>query len=53
MAVWDDVGSIGRGRWVSRVAALVLAGQMRVRDLLVEGRQVVLRWDVVVDGGGR
>jgi cytosine/adenosine deaminase-related metal-dependent hydrolase len=40
LAVWDVGGLEAAGAW-DPVAALVLAGPMRVRDLLVEGRQVV------------
>ena len=43
VAVWDMTGIEAAGSW-DRVA-LLLAGPMRVRDLFVEGRQVV--------GGGR
>jgi cytosine/adenosine deaminase-related metal-dependent hydrolase len=40
LAIWDVGGLEAAGAW-DPVAALVLAGPMRVRDLLVEGRQVV------------
>ena len=40
LAVWDVSGLEAAGAW-DPVAALVLAGPMKVRDLLVEGRQVV------------
>jgi cytosine/adenosine deaminase-related metal-dependent hydrolase len=39
IAVWDVSGVESAGSWDA--AALVLAGPTRVRDLLVEGRQVV------------
>ena len=40
IAVWDVRGVQAAGAW-DAVAALVLCGPMRVRDLLVEGRAVV------------
>jgi cytosine/adenosine deaminase-related metal-dependent hydrolase len=40
IAVWDMRGVQAAGAW-DAVAALVLCGPMRVRDLLVEGRAVV------------
>ena len=40
IAVWDLSGIEAAGSW-DPVAALVLCGPMRVRDLFVEGRQVV------------
>ncbi len=40
IAVWDLTGIEAAGAW-DPVAALVLCGPMRVRDLFVEGRQVV------------
>jgi len=40
IAVWDMRGIEAAGAW-DPVAALVLCGPMRVRDLLVEGRRVV------------
>jgi cytosine/adenosine deaminase-related metal-dependent hydrolase len=40
VAVWDLTGLEAAGAW-DPVAALVLCGPMRVRDLLVEGRRVV------------
>ena len=40
IAVWDVSGIESAGAW-DPVAALVLAGPMRVRDLFVEGRPVV------------
>jgi cytosine/adenosine deaminase-related metal-dependent hydrolase len=39
LAVWDVSGIESAGSWDA--AALVLAGPTRVRDLFVEGRQVV------------
>ena len=39
IAIWDVSGSESAGSWDP--AALLLAGPMRVRDLFVEGRQVV------------
>jgi len=52
LAVWDVSGLEAAGAW-DPVAALVLAGPMRVRDLLVEGRQVVRDGHVVtVEVGG-
>lgn len=40
IAVWDMRGIEAAGAW-DPVAALVLCGPMRVRDLLVEGRRIV------------
>lgn len=40
IAVWDLAGLESAGAW-DPVAALLLAGPQRVRDLLVEGREVV------------
>ncbi|MEY3308456.1 MAG: hypothetical protein RLZZ413_2494, partial [Pseudomonadota bacterium] len=40
IAVWDVSGIEAAGSW-DPVAALVLCGPMRVRDLFVEGRRVV------------
>ncbi len=40
IAIWDVSGIEGAGSW-DLVASLVLCGPTRVRDLLVEGRQVV------------
>jgi cytosine/adenosine deaminase-related metal-dependent hydrolase len=40
LAIWDMSGIEAAGSW-DPVAALVLCGPMRVRDLIVEGRQVV------------
>lgn len=40
LAVWDMSGIEAAGSW-DPVAALVLCGPTRVRDLIVEGRQVV------------
>ncbi|HEX9859257.1 MAG TPA: 8-oxoguanine deaminase, partial [Paracoccaceae bacterium] len=40
IAVWDVSGVEAAGAW-DPVAALILCGPARVRDLLVEGRQVV------------
>ncbi len=40
IAVWDVSGIEAAGTW-DPVAALILCGPMRVRDLFVEGRQVV------------
>ncbi|MCX7671759.1 MAG: amidohydrolase family protein, partial [Anaerolineae bacterium] len=40
VAVWDVSGIAAAGAW-DAVAALVLCGPGRVRDLFVEGRQVV------------
>jgi cytosine/adenosine deaminase-related metal-dependent hydrolase len=40
VAVWDMSGIETAGSW-DPVAALILCGPMRVRDLFVEGRQVV------------
>ena len=40
VAVWDVSGIEAAGAW-DPVAALILCGPARVRDLLVEGRQVV------------
>jgi cytosine/adenosine deaminase-related metal-dependent hydrolase len=40
LAIWDVSGIAAAGAW-DPVAALVLAGPFQVRDLIVEGRQVV------------
>ncbi|MGB7270664.1 MAG: 8-oxoguanine deaminase [Albidovulum sp.] len=40
IAIWDVSGIEAAGSW-DPVAALILCGPMRVRDLFVEGRQVV------------
>jgi len=40
IAIWDMTGINNAGAW-DMVAALVLCGPQRVRDLLVEGRRVV------------
>jgi cytosine/adenosine deaminase-related metal-dependent hydrolase len=40
IAIWDVSGIEGAGSW-DPVASLVLCGPTRVRDLIVEGRQVV------------
>ena len=40
LAIWDVAGLEAAGAW-DPVAALVLCGPFRVRDLLVEGRRVV------------
>jgi cytosine/adenosine deaminase-related metal-dependent hydrolase len=40
LAIWDMTGIEAAGNWDS-VAALVLCGPTRVRDLIVEGREVV------------
>jgi cytosine/adenosine deaminase-related metal-dependent hydrolase len=40
IAIWDVSGIEAAGAW-DPVAALILCGPMRVRDLFVEGRQVV------------
>ena len=40
LAIWNVTGVEAAGSW-DPVAALVLCGPMRVRDLFVEGRQVV------------
>ncbi|MDQ7081265.1 MAG: 8-oxoguanine deaminase [Paracoccaceae bacterium] len=40
IAIWDMTGITNAGSW-DMVAALVLCGPQRVRDLLVEGRRVV------------
>lgn len=51
IAIWDLGGVESAGAW-DPVAALVLAGPMRVRDLLVEGRFVVRDQQVVtIDAG--
>ena len=46
IAIWDLGGIDSAGVW-DPVAALVLAGPMRVRDLLVEGRKVVVNQRVM------
>ena len=45
IAVWDMSGIEAAGSW-DRVA-LLLAGPCRVRDLIVEGRQVVRDWQMM------
>ena len=40
LAIWDVSGIEAAGSW-DPVAALILCGPMRVRDLFVEGRAVV------------
>jgi cytosine/adenosine deaminase-related metal-dependent hydrolase len=40
LAIWDVSGIEAAGSW-DPVAALVLCGPTRVRNLIVEGRQVV------------
>jgi cytosine/adenosine deaminase-related metal-dependent hydrolase len=40
LAIWDLQGIEAAGAW-DPVAALLLSGPMRVRDLVVEGRRVV------------
>ncbi len=45
IAVWDLRGVEAAGAW-DPVAALLLCGPMRVRDLFVDGRQVVRGADV-------
>jgi cytosine/adenosine deaminase-related metal-dependent hydrolase len=40
VAVWDMTGVESAGAW-DPVAALLLCGPVRVRDLFVEGKQVV------------
>jgi len=45
VAIWDMSGIEAAGSWDP--VALLLAGPMRVRDLLVEGRQVVASGQVV------
>ena len=39
IAIWDVTGVESAGSWDP--AALLLAGPVRVRDLLVEGRQII------------
>lgn len=46
LAIWDLGGVEAAGAW-DPVAALVLCGPMRVRDLLVDGREVVRGGHVV------
>ena len=46
IAIWDMRGIEAAGAW-DPVAALVLCGPRRVRDLFVEGRQVVRDGQVV------
>ena len=46
LALWDVTGIEAAGAW-DPVAALILCGPMRVRDLFVEGRQVVAGGQVV------
>jgi cytosine/adenosine deaminase-related metal-dependent hydrolase len=45
LAIWDVSGIAAAGCW-DPVAALVLAGPFQVRDLIVEGRQVVRNGDL-------
>ena len=45
LAVWDMSGVEAAGSW--DMAALLLAGPARVRDLFVEGRPVVRGGDLV------
>ena len=45
VAVWDMSGIEAAGSW-DRVA-LLLAGPAKVRDLIVEGRQVVRDWQMM------
>ena len=46
IAIWDVSGIAAAGAW-DPVAALVLCGPMRVRDLFVEGRRVVAGGEMV------
>jgi cytosine/adenosine deaminase-related metal-dependent hydrolase len=52
LAIWDVSGIEAAGSW-DPVAALVLCGPMRVRDLLVEGRRVVRDGQLVTLDLGR
>ncbi len=52
IAIWDMGGVEAAGNW-DPVAALVLCGPMRVRDLFVEGRAVVRGGQVVTLDLGR
>ena len=52
VAIWDVGGIEAAGAW-DPVAALVLCGPQRVRDLFVEGRQVVRGGQVVTLDLGR
>ncbi|MFZ1339124.1 MAG: 8-oxoguanine deaminase [Paracoccaceae bacterium] len=45
LAIWDIGGIEAAGAW-DPVAALVFCGPQKVRDLYVEGRQVVRDWQV-------
>ena len=51
LAIWDVSGLDSAGSWDK--AALLLAGPTRVRDLFVEGRQVVRDGQVVTLDLGR
>ncbi|MCB1328569.1 MAG: amidohydrolase family protein, partial [Maritimibacter sp.] len=51
LAIWDVSGIDSAGSWDK--AALLLAGPTRVRDLFVEGRQVVRGGQVVTLDLGR
>jgi cytosine/adenosine deaminase-related metal-dependent hydrolase len=46
LAIWDLSGAEAAGSW-DPVAALILCGPSRVRDLIVEGREVVRRGELV------
>ncbi len=46
VAIWDVSGIEAAGNW-DPVAALILCGPMRVRDLFVEGKQVVAEGRVI------
>lgn len=46
VAIWDVTGVESAGAW-DPVAALLLCGPMRVRDLFVEGKQVVRGGEMV------
>ncbi|NEX47120.1 8-oxoguanine deaminase [Pseudotabrizicola algicola] len=52
VAIWDVSGVAAAGAW-DPVAALVLCGPGRVRDLFVEGRRVVAAGEVVTIDVGR
>ncbi|MCU0900079.1 MAG: 8-oxoguanine deaminase [Cypionkella sp.] len=52
VAIWDMAGIEAAGAW-DPVAALVLCGPGRVRDLLVEGRRVVAGGQMVTIDVGR
>lgn len=45
LAIWNIGGIEAAGAW-DPVAALVFCGPQKVRDLYVEGRQVVRDWQV-------